>query len=54
MTKFNLEWIDNKIWMRHELKRLRGKAARRRNEEIKVRLKEAHKPWHERIDLTFT
>ena len=40
--------IDNKIWLRDELKKLRGKAARRRSQYIKDTLHEVHRPWHER------
>ena len=40
--------IDNKIWLRDELKKLRGKAARRRDRAISDTLKQVHKPWHSR------
>lgn len=40
--------IDNKIWLRDELKKLRGKTARRRSQHIKDTLHEVHRPWHER------
>ena len=40
--------IDNKIWLRDELKKLRGRAARRRSQHIKNILHEVHRPWHER------
>ena len=40
--------IDNKIWTRDELKRLRGKTARRRDKRISNTLKQIHKPWHQR------
>ena len=40
--------IDNKIWLRDELKKLRGRAARRRSQHIKDTLHEVHRPWHER------
>ena len=40
--------IDNKIWLRDELKKLRGRAARRRSKAIKDTLYEVHRPWHER------
>ena len=40
--------IDNKIWLRDELKKLRGRAARRRSKAIKDTLHEVHRPWHER------
>ena len=45
---FNLALLDNKIWLRDELKKLRGKAARRRSKAIKDTLHEVHRPWHER------
>jgi len=40
--------IDNKIWLRDELKKLRGRAARRRSQHIKDTLHQVHRPWHER------
>ena len=42
--------IDNKIWTRDELRKLRGRAQRRRDKEIQRRLKEAHRPWHQRVN----
>jgi len=45
---FNLALLDNKIWLRDELKKLRGKTARRRSKAIKDTLHEVHRPWHER------
>ena len=45
---FNLALLDNKIWMRHELKKLRGKTARRRDRTISDKLHEVHTPWHQR------
>ena len=45
---FDLALLDNKIWMRHELKKLRGRTARRRSQRIKNILSEVHRPWHER------
>ncbi len=33
---------------RDEIKRLRGKTARRRNKTISDKLHQVHKPWHER------
>ena len=45
---FNLALLDNKIWLRDELKKLRGRAARRRSQHIKNILHEVHRPWHER------
>ena len=45
---FNLALLDNKIWLRDELKKLRGKSARRRSKAIKDTLHEVHRPWHER------
>ena len=45
---FNLALLDNKIWLRDELKKLRGRAARRRSKAIKDTLHEVHRPWHER------
>ena len=40
--------IDNKIWTREELKRLRGKTARARDKRISNTLKQIHTPWHKR------
>ena len=40
--------IDNKIWTRDELKKLRGKTARSRDRTISNTLKQVHKPWHQR------
>ena len=40
--------IDNKIWTRDELKRLRGKTARRRDKRISDSLKQVHTPWYKR------
>ena len=40
--------IDNKIWTRDELKRLRGKTARARDKRISNTLKQVHTPWHKR------
>ena len=45
---FNLALLDNKIWLRDELKKLRGRTARRRSKAIKNILHEVHRPWHER------
>ena len=45
---FNLALLDNKIWLRDELKKLRGKTARRRSKAIKNILHEVHRPLHER------
>ena len=45
---FNLALLDNKIWLRDELKKLRGRTARRRSKDIKNILHEVHRPWHER------
>ena len=47
-TPFDTRLIDNKIWLRDELKKLRGKTARRRSKAIKNILHEVHRPWHER------
>ena len=47
-TPFDTRLIDNKIWLRDELKKLRGRAARRRSKAIKDTLHEVHRPWHER------
>ena len=47
-TPFDTRLIDNKIWLRDELKKLRGKTARRRSQHIKDTLHEVHRPWHER------
>ena len=40
--------IDNKLWTRDELKRLRGKTARRRDKRISDTLKQVHKPYNKR------
>ena len=40
--------INNKIWTRDELKRLRGKTARRRDKRISNTLKQIHIPYHKR------
>lgn len=40
--------IDNRIWTRDELKRLRGKTARARSRSISDTLKQVHTPWHSR------
>ena len=40
--------IDNKIWTRDELKRLRGKTARRRDKRIFNTLKQIHTPYNQR------
>ena len=45
---FNLALLDNKIWLRDELKKLRGKTARKRSKAIKDTLHEVHRPWYER------
>ena len=45
---FNLALLDNKISLRDELKKLRGRTARRRSQRIKNILHEVHRPWHER------
>ena len=47
-TEEDRRLIDNKIWTRDELKKLRGKTARRRSQSIKDTLHEVHRPWHER------
>ena len=46
--QFDTRLIDNKIWLRDELKKLRGKAARRRDRAISNTLKQVHEPWHKR------
>jgi len=40
--------IDNKLWTRDELRKLKGKTARRRDRTISNTLKQIHKPWHQR------
>ena len=40
--------IDNKLWTRDELKRLRGKTARRRDKRISDSLKQVHTPYNQR------
>ena len=47
-TPFDTRLIDNKIWLRDELKKLRGRTARERSQRIKHTLHEVHRPWHER------
>ncbi len=47
-TPFDTRLIDNKIWLRDELKKLRGRTARKRSQRIKDTLHEVHRPWHER------
>ncbi len=47
-TKEDRRLIDNKIFTRDELKRLRGKAARRRDKSISDKLKQVHKPYYKR------
>ena len=45
---FDLALLDNKLWIRNELKKLRGKTARRRHRTISDKLHQVHKPWHQR------
>ena len=45
---FDSALLDNKIWLRHELRKHRGQAARRRAKSISDKLHEVHKPWHQR------
>ena len=40
--------IDNKLWTRDEVRKLRGKTARSRDRAISNTLKQIHKPWHQR------
>ena len=40
--------IDNKLWTRDELKKLRGKTARERDRAISNTLKQVHKPYDQR------
>ena len=40
--------IDNKLWTRDELKKLRGKTARARDKRISNTLKQIHTPYHKR------
>ena len=40
--------IDNKLWTRDELKRLRGKTARARDKRLSNTLTQIHTPWHKR------
>ena len=42
--------IDNKLWTRGELKKLRGKTARKRSIQISNKLHEIHRPWYQRYD----
>ena len=41
-------YIDNKLWTRDELKKLRGKTARERDRAISNTLKQVHKPYDQR------
>ena len=50
IQSYDTRLIDNKIWTRDELRKLRGRAQRRRDKEIQRRLKEAHRPWHQRVN----
>lgn len=50
IQSYDIRLIDNKIWTRDELRKLRGRAQRRRDKEIQRRLKEAHRPWHQRVN----
>ena len=40
--------IDNKLWTRDELKRLRGKTRRARDNRISNTLKQIHTPYYKR------
>ena len=40
--------IDNKLWTRGELKKLRGRTARVRDKRISDTLKQVHTPYHKR------
>ena len=40
--------IDNKLWTRDELRKLKGKTARRRDRAISNTLKQVHKPYDQR------
>ena len=40
--------IDNKLWTRDELRKLRGKTVRRRDRAISNTLKQVHKPYNQR------
>ena len=40
--------IDNKLWTRGELKKLRGRTARARDKRISNTLKQIHTPWYKR------
>ena len=50
IQSYDIRLIDNKIWTRDELRKLRGRAQRRRDKEIQRRLKEAHRSWHQRVN----
>ena len=41
-------YIDNKLWTRDELKKLRGKTAKSRDSAISNTLKQVHKPYDQR------
>ena len=42
--------IDNTLWTRGELKKLRGKTARKRSIQIANKLYEIHRPWYQRYN----
>ena len=47
-TEEDRRLIDNKLWTRGELKRLRGRIARVRDKRISDTLKQVHTPYHKR------
>ena len=47
-TEEDRRLIDNKLWTRGELKKVRGRTARARDKRISDTLKQVHTPWHKR------
>ena len=47
-TEEDRRLIDNKLWTRGELKKLRGRTARARDKRISDTLKQIHTPYHKR------
>ena len=42
------KYIDSRIWTRDELRKLRGRAARRRDKSISDKLHQVHQPYDQR------
>ena len=47
-TEEDRRLIDNKLWTRGELKKVRGRTARARDKRISDTLKQIHTPYHKR------